>query len=94
MCFFEKNPAENDKNEVVTAVLLGLLGAFDLKDHQFLIKKLRENAFGEFSFDLIYKYSSNRIQNNVITDAESDWIVVGRGIKNREYSASILRDSF
>ena len=45
VCFIETNPAENDKNENVTAVLLVLLGALDLKDHQFLIKKLQKKLF-------------------------------------------------
>ena len=65
---------------VVTAAFLDLSKAFDSIDHLLLLEKLKHLGFSSSAILFIKSYLSNRHQQVVISEAESDWLEVRQGV--------------
>ena len=51
-----------ERQEITAALLLDLSAAFDLVDHELLLRKLHEYGFSNSSINLFTSYLNNRIQ--------------------------------
>ena len=78
-CFSDRNcKTEPWWKNVVTAAFLDLSKAFDSVDHSLLLEKLKYLGFCSSAVLFIKNYLSNRHQQVVIPEAESDWLAGGQ----------------
>ena len=60
-----------NEGKLVGCAMIGFRKAFDLVDHQLLLKKLRIYQFSDMSLSCFKSYLSNRTQQVVINDCSS-----------------------
>ena len=66
------------EEKTVTGALLDLSTAFDSTNHAKLLRRLDKIDFDEQTTSLIENYLSNRTQQVVLNEIQSDWITLKR----------------